>query len=128
MTSPNRKSFAMEQPGDAPTLREVRRDLRCLIWLESVQMGVALLILVSVGLEAVITATEMEVAFTRAVALALALAFVALAIRVRVGQTLLYRDVYALEAQRSAFAPRAPYRSPSPPEGVPEHRWQQGEM
>lgn len=104
--------FPRDNPGDDAQLRAVRRDLRGLLWLEWGQMGFALVILVAVATDAVMNEVHTVVALSLGVAVVFAIALIVLAVRVRLGQTLLYRDVYELEARRDEFAGAAhPYRS-----------------
>jgi hypothetical protein len=92
-------------------VRRARRDLRGLVALERVQIGIAIVLLAAIAVRSRVSAVDTRAAFAISGIVMLALAYLALAVRVRMGQGMLRRELYALELRREPRPPAHPYRS-----------------
>jgi hypothetical protein len=81
---------------EAP-LEQLRRDLRGLIALEAMQLVLAIGALLAIAVREILVAEDREVAMAITAVVVLAVAFLLLALRIRAGQSLVRRDMCAIE-------------------------------
>lgn len=85
-----------------PPARRHRCDLRAVVALEWLQIGLAIVAFVAIVSRVVVSAADTRAALSIVAVTTLVLAFLALAVRARMAHQLLRRDRYALELRRRA--------------------------
>jgi hypothetical protein len=110
---------SVHRPPDGPdAIGDLRRDLRGLVALESLELATGIGALLMIAIRAILVAENLVVAISIAAIVLLALSFLLLALRIRAGQALVRHELWAMEsrqkldeATRRVAQRSLPYRS-----------------